>query len=305
MTSNPSVAQRPNPAGPGAQRPARAPRPQVVLDVIATERLNEHFVRLTLGGEGFDRYRENAAAQLEGKPVQHPTDTYAKLLFADPSLGLTPPYDLEELRQRLRPEQMPVRRTYTLHSVDEQARTLQIDFVVHGDDGVAGPWAASAQPGDQVCFAGPGSGYAPNPNVDWHLMAGDESALPAITAALAALPQDAQGIALLEVTDAADELPLQAPDGVEVRWLHRGGPFTPESTVLAQELLETPWRAGHVQVFAHGEREVIKQLRRYFTDVRSLDRRQMSLSAYWAHGRAEDAFQAEKREPIGQIFPES
>jgi NADPH-dependent ferric siderophore reductase len=74
---------------------------------------------------------------------------------------------------------------------------------------------------------------------------------------------------------------------------------------LAHAVIEAPWREGDVQVFAHGEREMVKDLRRYLSDVRGVDRRRMSLSAYWAYGRAEEAFQAEKNEPIGQIFPEA
>lgn len=272
---------------------ARPPRPQVVLEVLASETLSEHMVRLTLGGEGFAAYRNKDA-----------TDKYIKLLFADPALGLEPPYDLDALRARLAPGQLPVRRTYTVRRVDEEARTLQVDFVVHGDDGIAGPWAASARPGDRVCFSGPGGMYRPDPEADWHLLAGDESALPAIAAALEAMDDSARGIAYLEVAGPADELALAAPPGVAVHWLHRGGIFTPESTLLAAAVMNGAWLPGQVQVFAHGEREMVKALRRYLADEKGVDRRRMSLSAYWAFGRAEDTFQAEKREPIGQIFPD-
>jgi NADPH-dependent ferric siderophore reductase len=272
---------------------ARPPRPQVVLEVLASETLSEHMVRLTLGGEGFAAYRNKDA-----------TDKYIKLLFADPALGLEPPYDLDALRARLAPEQLPVRRTYTVRRVDEEARTLQVDFVVHGDDGIAGPWAAAARPGDRVCFSGPGGMYRPDPEADWHLLAGDESALPAIAAALEAMDDSARGIAYLEVAGPEDELALAAPPGVALHWLHRGGVFTPESTRLAAAVMEGAWLPGQVQVFAHGEREMVKALRRYLADEKGVDRRRMSLSAYWAFGRAEDTFQAEKREPIGQIFPD-
>ncbi|MGG5753904.1 siderophore-interacting protein [Zafaria sp. Z1313] len=271
----------------------RPQRPQTVLEVLATERLSEHMVRLTLGGEGFAGYQDKDA-----------TDKYVKLLFADPALGLEPPYDLDELRSRLEPEQMPVRRTYTVRSVDPDAGTLQIDFVVHGDEGIAGPWAAAAQPGDKLCFNGPGGMYSPDPAAGWHLLAGDESALPAIASALEAMGPDARGIAYLEVASAADELELSAPAGIELRWLHRGGTFSPETTRLAAAVMAGQWLDGDVQVFGHGEREMIKALRRYLADERGVPRQRMSLSAYWAHGRAEDTFQAEKREPIGQIFPE-
>ncbi|GHD10301.1 siderophore-interacting protein [Zhihengliuella salsuginis] len=274
-------------------RPARGPKPQVVLEVVATRWLNDHFVRLTLGGEGF--------AGFQDKPA---TDKYIKLLFADPALGLVPPYDMEELATRLAPEQMPVRRTYTVRRVDHEAGTIDVDFVYHGDEGLAGPWAAQAAPGDNVCFMGPGGMYAPEPEADWHLLVGDESALPAICTAFEGMARNARGEAYLEVASAADEVELDAPEGVRVHWLHRGGAFTPETTGLVDAVVSGDWHEGDVQVFAHGERETIKRLRAYLTETRGVGRKRMSLSAYWAYGRAEDAFQAEKRQPVGQIFPD-
>ncbi|GGA55035.1 siderophore-interacting protein [Pseudoclavibacter endophyticus] len=282
-----------------APRPGRQARPQVVLDVISNERISDHLVRLTLGGDGFADYVDKAA-----------TDKYVKILFADPALGLTPPYDLNALRETLAPKQLPVRRTYTVRSVDAEAGTLQIEFVVHGDEGVAGPWAATAKPGDRLCFNGPGGMFEPDPDADWYFFAGDESAIPAIAATLEAMAPDAVGLAIVEVAGPGDELALRAPDGIEVRWMHRGGPFTPDRTQLAEAVAavaadESPdWREGDVQVFAHGEREVMKRLRRTLGDERGIDRKRLSLSAYWAYGREEEAFQAEKQAPVGQIFPD-
>ena len=121
---------------------------------------------------------------------------------------------------------------------------------------------------------------------------------------LAASAPDSVGTALVEVSGPEDELELTAPAGVEVRWIHRGGAFTPGTTRWVGELRAAPWREGRVHVFVHGEREQVKAARAFLTDERGVDRRHMSVSAYWAHGRAEDAFQAEKRTPLGQIFPD-
>lgn len=294
------AAQAPSADPVPAGRPAR---PQTVLTVVRAERLTPHLVRLSLGGGQFADFHARWAEK-------GATDQYIKLLFADPALGLTPPYDMDALRETLAPEQMPVRRTYTVRAVDAEAGTVDVDFVVHGtgpDDGLAGPWAAGAQPGDAVAFLGPGGNYSPDPEADWHLFVGDESALPAIAAALEDLAETAPGAvgtALIEVGGAEDELELEAPAGVEVRWLHRGGVFTPETTRWVAELRAVPWREGRVHAFVHGEREQVKAARAYLTDERGVDRRAMSVSAYWAHGRAEDAFQAEKRTPLGQIFPD-
>ncbi|KUM29470.1 FAD-binding protein [Arthrobacter sp. EpRS66] len=279
------------PAGGRPQTEARPARPQVVLQVLKREQIAPHLIRLTLGGPGF--------ANFVDKDV---TDRYVKFLFAKPELGLDMPYDMEELRNKLAPEDLPVRRTYTVRSSDHEAQTIDVDFVVHGDEGLAGKWARDTEIGSSICFAGPAGLFVPRKEFDFHFFAGDETAIPAISAALEAMSPQMKGVAIIEVADAADELELVHPEGVEVRWLHRNGAFTPQNTVLEQAVREYPWSGGRVQVFAHGEREVMKRLRLYFYDERAVERRDMSLSAYWAFGRAEDAFQAEKRTEVGKIF---
>ncbi|RUR00976.1 siderophore-interacting protein [Labedella endophytica] len=269
-------------------RPPKPARPQVTLEVLRREQLSPHLVRIVLTGEQFDLFEAN------GK-----TDAYVKIIFVKPELGLTPPFDIAGLRETLSPEDLPVTRTYTVRSVDAAARTLTIDFVVHGDEGLAGPWADHARPGDRLTFSGPGGGYAPDPAADWHLFAADQSALPATAAALEALPADARGIAVIQVSDASEEIRLTAPAGVEVRWVH-----DVEPSALVDAVSEATWLEGRPQVFAHGEREAMKGLRNLFRD-RGVLRPELSLSGYWAKGRTEDRFQAEKREPIGVIEPVS
>ncbi|MGO1561103.1 hypothetical protein CZ771_14450 [Actinomycetales bacterium JB111] len=271
-------------------RPKRLQRPQIVLEVVNRIQLSPHLVRIVAGGPGISAVEDN------GK-----TDAYTKMLFAKPEAGLTPPYDMERLREELPLDLLPSRRTYTIRRFDLARGEVWIDFVVHGEAGVAGPWADHAKPGDVVVLGGIGGGYAPDPVADWYLFAGDDSAVPAIFSALEALPKDAVGTALIEVDSEADHLPVDAPEGVEVRWLHRDGAEAGTTTLLEDAVREVEWRPGRVDVFAHGERGAMKALRPYFTRERELEREQLSLSAYWAHGREEDKFQAEKREPIGTI----
>ncbi|WP_336581891.1 siderophore-interacting protein [Nesterenkonia sp. PF2B19] len=176
----PSAPDQPAPDQPAPVRPdaggARKPRVQHVLTVQQVRRLSPHLVRVVLGGEGF--------AALEFKDA---TDQYIKMLFADPALGLDRPYDLDALRERLPMEQMPVTRTYTVRHIDHDAGQLWVDMVTHGEEGLAGGWAQQVRPGELISFFGPGGAYAPREEADWHLLAGDESALPAIAAAVEAL----------------------------------------------------------------------------------------------------------------------
>ena len=272
-------------AAASSPRPARA---QVVLAVRSRARLSAHTVRIVAGGAGFAAFRTNEF-----------TDKYVKIICVDPALGLTPPYDLAALRESLPPEQRPVTRTYTVRRVEADLEQITLDFVVHGDHGLAAPWAARAEPGDVLTLSGAGGAYRPNPTLDWHLFVGDESALPAINSALEALPSNARGIAYLESSDDSDHLDAPAPSGVDVRWLHRTDPGS-RPTLLAEAITAGEWLPGRVGVFAHGERESMKAVRAALKTRLTPDD-ELSLSGYWAYGRTEDTFQAEKRQPVGQI----
>lgn len=269
----------------------KPPRPQAVLTVLETRWLSPHLVRVVAGGPGFADLQECDA-----------TDKYAKLLFAKPELGLVPPYDLAALKDALPAEDRPVKRTYTIRWLDPAGQRLAIDFVVHGDEGVAGPWAAKASPGDALVLMGPSGKWSPDQDADWHLFVGDDSALPAIAAGIEALHPDALGHAYLEVDSAADILPLAAPAGLELHWLQRDGRPAGTTTLLADAVAAGPWLEGTVDAFVHGERGAMKALRDVLFKEKGLARSQVSLSGYWAYGREEDTFQAEKREPIGKIL---
>jgi NADPH-dependent ferric siderophore reductase len=275
---------------PAATTASRNSRPQTDLTVLRREQLSPHMVRIVAGGPGFDGYINNGYV-----------DRYVKIMFPQPGVEYPDPLDLWAVRETLPRELWPHTRTYTVRWVDEAARELAIDFVIHGDEGLAGPWAASAQPGDDLVFTGPGGGYNPDPAADWYLFAGDEAALPAISAAIESLPQDATGLAFLEVDGDADIQQIAAPAGVELVWLLRGGVPAGSSDLLVDAVRDAAWPQGRVQVFAHGERGYMKSLRDVLYVQRGLDRGQVSLSGYWAKGRVEDDFQAEKKLPIGTI----
>ncbi|WIE66470.1 siderophore-interacting protein [Curtobacterium sp. MCLR17_036] len=277
---------------------AKPKRPQHVFVVDRTERLTPHMVRVHLGGPAFDDF---VAAADPAKVAA--TDKYVKLLVAKPGLGLEPPFDLDALRETLPKQDRPSRRTYTVRSVDHDARTIAIDFVVHGDQGLAGPWAAAARPGDRLALSGPGGAYTPSadPAVT-HVLLGDDSALPAVSAALEAMPDSATGVALVEVAGPADEQQVAHPAGVDLRWLHRDATGAAPGTLLLEAARSLERASRPVQVFAHGERAAMKAIRRLLQDDWGLEKSEMSLSAYWALGRAEDRFQEEKREPVGVIF---
>ena len=262
------------------------------MTVLRREQITPHMVRLYLGGDGFDDF----AAALPPRSDRD-TDMYVKLIFMPAGVDFPDDFDPRASRS-LPPEQQPVLRTYTIRSVDEDEREIAIDFVVHGDEGIAGPWAATVAPGSAVNFLGPGSGYRPDSDAPWHLLASDEAGLPALAAALEALPADAIAKAFIEVAGPDDEVPLNVPAGVQVTWVHRGGPAGEVSDDVAGDnapligaVRETEWLDGEPHVFIHGEAQaVMHNLRGYVRKERGVSAARASISGYWRRGRTEEGF---------------
>ena len=220
------------------------------------------------------------------------TDHYLKLLFAPHGCDYRWPFDPDALKATEPGERWPVTRTYTVRAYDPVRNEMSVDFVVHGDEGLAGPWAARAEPGDQIGFFGPGGAYAPDLAADCHLLVGDEAAIPAIAATLDRLGDQARAVVYLEVGGPEDELVLSRSPHVEVVWVHRQG--RPYGDPLAEAVRSAGVPAGDVQAFVHGNAEMIRQLRRYlFTEV-AFNRQRISMSGYWRTGQTEDGWQAGK-----------
>lgn len=273
-----------------------AGRPVHTFEVLRTEQLTPHIVRVVLGGNGFDTFGPNDY-----------TDAYVKIVFVRSDVDaaeLPQPLTLDSFNE-LPVEHRPTVRTYTVRSVDTDKRELAIDFVVHGEHGVAGPWAMAAKPGQPAYLMGPSGAYAPDPAADWHLIAGDEAALPAISVALEALPDNAIGKVFIEVAGPDDEIPLKAPAGVGVNWIYRGGradlvgeDMAGDHAPLIAAVKEANWLPGQVQVFIHGEAQtVMHNLRPYIRKERGVDAKWAnSISGYWRRGRTEETFRQWKRD---------
>lgn len=269
-------------------------RQQAVLTVQDKTQVSKNLVRLCLGGSDYAKLNRNAC-----------TDAYVKLLLPQPGSGLAAPFDMERLRDEA-PELLPARRTYTVRRWDDANERLWIDVVVHnapGQHGLASDWAEGAQEGDRIALMGAGGGYSPQSEADLHVLVGDHATVPAIAAALEAMPSSARGHAVIHVEDEADVLALSHPEGVSLEWIvgaREGLLAAVEALDIARDVIE---RRG-VHVFCHAERGLTKQLRAHLVKERGIARDDMSISAYWALGRVEDRFQAEKREAIGRIDPD-
>ncbi len=247
---------------------------QSVFTVLSSEKVGPHMLRLRFAVDSIEPFAASGN-----------TDAYVKLCFDDDGNPIIP-------EGGPRSEPRPVLRTYTIHSVDADASEASIDFVVHGDQGVASPWAARAEAGERIGVVGPGGAYAPDEDADWHLFVGDDTALPAIISALRALPDHSRVQVVVESLDPERDLPVECHQCVH--WLPQGD--VPCEALVDYVQRTLPWPEGRVDVFAHGEAHaMMKRLRPWFIGERGVDRRTMSLSGYWRVGRTEEAFREWKQ----------
>jgi NADPH-dependent ferric siderophore reductase len=267
-----------------ADRPERRAPRTTKLVVRRTEWATPHLIRVVAAPAD--------PADLARFADSPHTDAYVKVVFLQPDVAYPEPFDMAAARTELPRHQWPTLRTYTLREVDRDTGEIVIDFVYHGDVGLAGPWAASAEPGTELLVLGPGGAYAPDPDAGWHLLVGDESALPAIAAALAEIPAGTPVHAFVEVADAAEEQKLSTAGELHLRWLHRESAGE-GALVEAVRALEFP--EGRVHAFVHGEAGAVKELRRHLVDERGLSTDQLSISGYWRRGLDDESYREVKK----------
>lgn len=265
-----------------SERPQRRKRVLRTATVVRTEQLTTELVRVIVTGD-----------DLVELPELTLTDHYIKLVFAPAGAAYAWPFDPEAVKESEPREFWPVTRTYTIRSFNRASNEMAIDFVVHGDEGLAGPWAQAAQPGDTIGFFGPGGAWAPDPAADVHLLVGDEAAAPAIAAALDVLPDGSRAQVFLEVSGANAHIPLPERDGVEVTWVYRD-PSSDYGIALAEAVRAAGVPSGEWRAFVHGNANMIKDLRRWFFVEQALPRDNVHISGYWRTGQTEDGWQAGK-----------
>lgn len=283
-----------------AESPYRAFRARV----SAVESLSPGFVRVTLAHPELEHFRTDAPDQRlkiilppsSGAPIEFPEgpDWYQHYL-------------------QMPDGRRPVLRTYTVRAA--AGSQLDIDFVLHGDSGPASRWVAAAEPGDEIMVFGPNRRYEGQiGGYTWVgaddgtevLLAGDETAVPAIAGILDEMKPGVHGAAYLEVPTSRDILPVCPPPGVAVHWLprddgqHYGQRLV--ETITEANFALTPdddddeavlWDVGdwtHESPFVAwlaGEAATIKTLRRHLVRERGIDKSQVAFMGYWKYGRPE------------------
>ena len=245
-----------------------------LLTVRRVERITPRMARVTLAGP-----------ELEGF-VSASFDDHVKLFFpapgeAEPAMPVIGPDGpvLAEGAPR------PVGRDYTPRRHDPARGELTIDFALH-EAGPATGWAARAAPGDRLGVGGPRGSFVLPDDLDWYLLAGDETALPAIGRRIEELPASARILALIEVADVAERQELPSRPGLEITWLERGGAPAggAERLAAALEAVTLPPGEGHAWVAC--ESEVARRLRRVLVERHVLPKERIKAAGYWRRGAA-------------------
>lgn len=240
---------------------------QRLTTVISSHALTPNMQRIVLGGPELADF----------PPGQE--SGYIKLLFGD---------DPDTRRVR----------TYTVRAFDANKTQLVVDFALHGEGEEAGPashWARHAKAGDEILVGGPGDKKLVNMDADWFLLAGDMTALPAISCNLEQMPSDARGYAVIEVVSEADCQPLDTPDNIAIHWVINPHPGSNQNALL-DRIRTLPWLDGKPSIWAACEFSAMRTLRKFFKQEKQVQRDELYVSSYWKLGRSEDQHKVDKRE---------
>jgi NADPH-dependent ferric siderophore reductase len=188
-----------------------------------------------------------------------------------------------------------VRRTYTVRTFNPATLTLDIDFVLHGDEGPASAWASTAKPGSTLGIMGPGPKKLVDFSADWFLMAGDITALPALSVNIEQLPADARGYLAIEIPTEEDKQSLPFPEAFEVHWVINPK-ASKEHFPLLEKIKEFKFLAGTPSMWVAGEFHSTRAIRRYLKQERGVQRGELYASSYWHIGLTEDRHKVKKAE---------
>jgi NADPH-dependent ferric siderophore reductase len=215
------------------------------LTVLRVESPTPHTRRITLGGESLSDF------------ISASFDDHIKLILGDAGGE-------------------PVRRDYTPRHFDTQRRELSIEFALHGD-GPAAQWSANAHPGDTAVVAGPRGSLVIPTDFDWHLLIGDETALPAIARRLEELPAGSRAIVIGQTDDPADRRQFRSAAEADLRWVN-----STDELVEAVHDLRLPDGDGYA--WCAGEASAMAVLRRILVEDKGVPRHAIRAAAYWKRG---------------------
>lgn len=248
----------------------REPPPFRHVAVAQIEGLSPRLVRVGFVGEA-----------LHGFQIEQPAASVRLLLPSPGARELEiPTWNGNEFL--LADGQRPIIRTFTPRHFDAAALRLDLDIVIH-DGGAVSAWVMAASVGDQAAISGPGRGYAIDQNTPSMLLAGDETALPAICQLIEHIPHQTSVQVLIEIVREDAEIALPAHPQLSADWLIVEATDEP-GTALIEAVRTVPIPDG-TKVWAAGEAAAMHQLRRHLFEERMLARSEATVRGYWKHGR--------------------
>ncbi len=257
MTASPSVALPDvDPASRAPRRVRHEPRRRE-LRVEQVDKIAAHMIRVSLTGD------------LDGF-TSLGFDDHIKLFFPEGPAGADG-------------EPPTASRDYTPRRYDPAANTLEIEFVLH-DAGPATRWASAVRPGQSLRIGGPRGSFIIPTNFDWHLLIGDDTALPAIARRLAELPAGTRAVVLAEVDGHDDELSFASAADATVAWAHRNGAEAGTTDVLAKTLKTLALPRGDYYAWVACESLTAKALRAQLIADHAANPKWMRAAGYWRRG---------------------
>lgn len=251
------------------------------VDVLRVEDVTPGMRRVTVGGPAMDRHVRDG---VELPPVRTSGfDDDVKLLPVDPRTGTLPfevPRNTAGGAVDWPKGSFPYARTYTVRRFDEQTRELDIDFAMH-EGGLASDWAYRVQPGEKILMAGPKHSSGLPRGVDWMLIAGDETALPAIAHCLEQLPPDLPATVVIEVAEPSHRQEPKCEAPVDITWLYRSE--NDGRSRLVDAVRAVQWRPGQPYLWVAGETLTIKPLRRWAKVDKEIPKEFVEITGYWRH----------------------
>ena len=172
------------------------------------------------------------------------------------------------------------RRTFTVRDFRKEQLELDLDFLLHGDDGPASKWALNAKKNDPLEILGPGPAKIAPRDASWYLFVGDMTALPAIAVNLKKLRSDATGIALIEVMSSKDIQTLETPPGVDLRWIINESPLE-GCSVLLNQLFAVAVEDNHPYAWIAGEFELMRGAKKFLKEKMHLPKNSIYVSCHW------------------------
>jgi NADPH-dependent ferric siderophore reductase len=237
-------------------------KPRYPATVKRVAHLTPRMVRVTFTSPELGQFGWNGPA------------AHIKLIFAQPAASADAPA-AEAPR--------PTMRTYTPRRFDNAARELDVDFILHGE-GPASAWAAQAAVGQTLTIAGPGRHYVIDPTAEWFLLAGDDTAIPAIATILESLPATVMARVFLEVVAGDDEIEMPSHPNATITWLYRGPDLKDAGVPLERSVRDFPLPPGNGRIYVACEAGAMRRIRAHLLTDRAVSREHLVTRGYWKLG---------------------